>query len=298
MKLTISLIVGLLSPAALAQVATLCGQYSTYASGNYEFNNNLWGESSGTGSQCTYVDSVSSSGVSWYTTYSWSGGASDVKSYAYSGRVIPTGMLISQISSMPTSASWQYSTTSISADVAYDLFTASDPDHSTSSGDYELMIWLAKYGDIYPIGSTVGTVSVGGYSWTLWAGYNGAMKTFSFVASSPITSFSSDVEEFFSYLASSQGYPASSQYLLTYQFGSEAFVGSATLTVSSWSASVNLGSSTTTTSSHASTTTTSSSTGSCAALYGQCGGIGYTGPTCCSSGTCTYGNAYYSQCLS
>ncbi|KAG8981654.1 Endoglucanase EG-II [Tulasnella sp. JGI-2019a] len=33
------------------------------------------------------------------------------------------------------------------------------------------------------------------------------------------------------------------------------------------------------------------------ALYGQCGGIGWTGSTTCSSGVCTYSNAYYSQCL-
>jgi hypothetical protein len=32
-------------------------------------------------------------------------------------------------------------------------------------------------------------------------------------------------------------------------------------------------------------------------LYGQCGGIGWTGPTTCASGTCTYSNAYYSQCV-
>ncbi|PTB37969.1 uncharacterized protein TrAFT101_011923 [Trichoderma asperellum] len=38
-------------------------------------------------------------------------------------------------------------------------------------------------------------------------------------------------------------------------------------------------------------------TGSCSALYGQCGGIGWNGPTCCSSGTCKVGNSYYSQCL-
>ncbi|KAF8312540.1 hypothetical protein DL93DRAFT_1317094 [Clavulina sp. PMI_390] len=32
--------------------------------------------------------------------------------------------------------------------------------------------------------------------------------------------------------------------------------------------------------------------------YGQCGGIGWTGATTCISGwTCTYENAYYSQCL-
>lgn len=34
------------------------------------------------------------------------------------------------------------------------------------------------------------------------------------------------------------------------------------------------------------------------AKYGQCGGIGYTGPTVCAAGsTCTASGAYYSQCL-
>jgi len=37
--------------------------------------------------------------------------------------------------------------------------------------------------------------------------------------------------------------------------------------------------------------------GSCSALYGQCGGIGWTGAKCCSSGTCQEANSYYSQCL-
>ncbi|KFA76973.1 hypothetical protein S40288_05206 [Stachybotrys chartarum IBT 40288] len=35
----------------------------------------------------------------------------------------------------------------------------------------------------------------------------------------------------------------------------------------------------------------------CAAMYGQCGGNGFTGPTCCSSGTCTRTNEWYSQCV-
>jgi cellulase len=46
-----------------------------------------------------------------------------------------------------------------------------------------------------------------------------------------------------------------------------------------------------------STAPSSTSTGT-VAKYGQCGGIGYTGPTTCVSGTtCTYSNDYYSQCL-
>ncbi|KAF3230076.1 hypothetical protein TWF191_000316 [Orbilia oligospora] len=53
----------------------------------------------------------------------------------------------------------------------------------------------------------------------------------------------------------------------------------------------------TTTSAVRTTTSAGGSSGSCSSLYGQCGGIGWTGPTCCSSSTCTYSNPYYSQCL-
>lgn len=38
--------------------------------------------------------------------------------------------------------------------------------------------------------------------------------------------------------------------------------------------------------------------GNCAAKWGQCGGQGWTGPTCCQSGsTCQPSNNWYSQCL-
>jgi poly(3-hydroxybutyrate) depolymerase len=40
-----------------------------------------------------------------------------------------------------------------------------------------------------------------------------------------------------------------------------------------------------------------SPTGSCSSLYGQCGGIGWAGPKCCSQGTCKFSNDWYSQCL-
>jgi endo-1,4-beta-xylanase len=36
--------------------------------------------------------------------------------------------------------------------------------------------------------------------------------------------------------------------------------------------------------------------GTCSAIWGQCGGSGWTGPTCCSSGTCHAQNQWYSQC--
>jgi len=54
-----------------------------------------------------------------------------------------------------------------------------------------------------------------------------------------------------------------------------------------------------TTAAPAPTSTPSSGGGGtgCSALYGQCGGISWTGATCCSSGTCKESSAYYSQCL-
>ncbi|KAK3317222.1 Alpha/Beta hydrolase protein [Cercophora scortea] len=42
-------------------------------------------------------------------------------------------------------------------------------------------------------------------------------------------------------------------------------------------------------------TTTPSAIGQ--SLYGQCGGIGYTGPTACAAAKCSSYNAYYSQCV-
>ncbi|CAG7916373.1 unnamed protein product [Penicillium olsonii] len=55
---------------------------------------------------------------------------------------------------------------------------------------------------------------------------------------------------------------------------------------------------TTTTAAAVTTTTTASSGGTTgAALYGQCGGSGWTGATTCASGSCKVFNEWYSQCL-
>lgn len=125
------------------QQATLCQQYGYWSGNGYEVNNNNWGSSAASsGSQCTYVDSSSGGGIAWHTTWTWNGGQNNVKSYAYSGKQVQKGRKITSIGSIQTSVSWQYSNTNIRADVAYDIFTAADPNHSTSSGDYELMIWL------------------------------------------------------------------------------------------------------------------------------------------------------------
>ncbi|KAK6529057.1 Endo-1,4-beta-xylanase 4 [Orbilia ellipsospora] len=77
--------------------------------------------------------------------------------------------------------------------------------------------------------------------------------------------------------------------------------GSATITVGAGTnptTTAGQGTTRVTTGSQPTTTANNGGGGSCSAKYGQCGGIGWTGATCCQSGsTCKVGNAYYSQCL-
>jgi xyloglucan-specific endo-beta-1,4-glucanase len=201
--------------SAVAQL-NMCGQYQSYTKEMYTVQNNLWGEGAATsGSQCSALNSASTSGVSWSTTWQWAGGENNVKSYSYSGLSF-TKRLVSSISSIPTSARWTYSTLdNVRADVAYDLFTANDINHSTSSGDYELMVWLARFGSVQPIGSKKTTVTIGGYTWDLWSGYNGNCLVFSFVADTNISNYSGDIKNFFDYITANEGFPASTQNLLS-----------------------------------------------------------------------------------
>lgn len=148
MKLNILLLSSLAAaapslPSEKRQQQTLCNQYAYWSGNGYEINNNLWGRDAATqgGSQCTYLDSASNNGLQWHTTWTWNGSPDNVKSYVYAGKQIAKGRKITSIGSMPTSVSWRYNTENIRANVAYDIFTASDPNHATSSGDYELMIW-------------------------------------------------------------------------------------------------------------------------------------------------------------
>ncbi|KAK3985047.1 glycoside hydrolase family 12 protein [Cladorrhinum sp. PSN332] len=223
------------------QQRTLCNLYDYWSGNGYELLNNLWGKDTATsGSQCTYLTSSSNSGISWSTTWTWAGGPDSVKSYVYSGKQITKGRTIQSISSMPSSVSWRYNTENMRANVAYDIFTAADPNHVNSFGDYEVMIWLARLNNVYPIGSDMGIRSIGGKSYNLWTGMNGNMKVFSFVAVGNQYDWNGDAKLFFNYLSDNEGYPASQQNLIVYQFGTEAFVGGpATMTVSRFSASVN-----------------------------------------------------------
>jgi xyloglucan-specific endo-beta-1,4-glucanase len=203
----------LLAVAPLALAQTLCDQFSYTSTDSYYANNNKWGSALGAGQQCTHIDSVSDDGISWRVDWSWSGNDAMVKSYPYAGRMLAEKKLVSHIGSIRTQADWGYSGDAIRANVAYDMFTAADPAHETSSGDYEVMVWLANYGDLWPVGRSVGRVEMEGAQWTLWDGFNGDMHVYTFVADAAQHSVDFDAKRFFDYLRDNKGFPVDSQYM-------------------------------------------------------------------------------------
>jgi xyloglucan-specific endo-beta-1,4-glucanase len=306
------------SPTLEKRATTICGQWDSVQTGSYTLYQDLWGESAATsGSQCSTFNSLNGNTISWSTSWTWVGGPYSVKSYANVVVKQSTGYQISSLSSIPSTWDWSYTGSNIDGDVSYDIFTSSS---ATGSNQYEIMIWLAALGGAGPIsssGSPVATPTIAGHSWKLYSGPNGATTVYSFVATSEVTSFSGDIKQFLTYLAANENF-STSQYIVSIGAGTEPFTGSnAVLSVSAYSISFNFGGSTTTTTTKATTTTTATATkktsstttttttskaassGSSggSSLWGQCGGIGWTGPTSCSSGVCTYSNAYYSQCL-
>jgi len=225
------------TPTLEKRATTICGQWDTVATGTFTVYNDLWGESGYTGSQCTTVTSDSSSTLVWSTSWSWSGGSSQVKSFANAGLTM-TAKEVSAISKIPTTWKYSYTGTSIVADVAYDLFSSST---ASGSAEYEIMIWLAALGGAGPIsstGSTIATPTINGVSWKLYSGPNGDTTVYSFVASSTVTSFSGDLKAFLTYLVTYEGYP-SSQYLQSIQAGTEPFTGtSAVLSTTAYTVSI------------------------------------------------------------
>ncbi|KAF7359718.1 hypothetical protein MVEN_00696400 [Mycena venus] len=210
--------------------AVLTGQFSSESeiNGRFVLENNLWGQSAATsGSQSSQVTATNGNAVTWHTTYTWAGGSTSVKSYANLDLKVGPGHTLGSITSIPTAWSWSYTSASsgLVADVSYDLWlsaTAGTTGASASS-TYEVMVWLK----LLPLdlrSGPLGTVQ----TWTI----------FSFVAPSEITNYNSDLKPFFAYLTQNQGVP-SSQFLVQAQAGTEPFVGSATLSTSSYSMSIN-----------------------------------------------------------
>ncbi|KAG1793202.1 glycoside hydrolase family 12 protein [Suillus plorans] len=223
----------------------LTGQWDSVHAGQYSLFNDLWDEKNATwGSQESQITSFDGSNIGWTTTYTWTGG-SQVKTFANVQLNNGINQQLSAISSMPTNWQWTQSTNEVVADVAYDLFTSGSPGGSNVN---EIMVWLASInsgpisaeynaeGQAVPI---VTNISLEGYTWDLYSGFNGVNQVYSFLLTSGvINSFSGDIYPFLSYLIDNKDI-SSTQYLTCAQGGTEVISGTAQFTTSSYSLAVN-----------------------------------------------------------
>ncbi|KAJ7053397.1 glycoside hydrolase family 12 protein [Mycena amicta] len=225
--------------------AVLTAQFATESeiNGRFTLENNLWGESAATsGSQSSQVTATNGNAVTWHTTYTWTGGNFNVKSYANLDLRVGLGKTVASIASIPTVWQWTYSSASsgLVADVSYDLWLSNQAGTggASSTSTFEIMVWLSTRGGAGPAGSQIGTASVNGVTWRLFKGTVSTWTVFSFVAPTEITNFNSDLKPFLTFLTQNEGVP-SSQFLVQAQAGTEPFIGSATLTTTSYSLSIN-----------------------------------------------------------
>jgi len=160
---------------AQAAVWSSTDKWGTWSNGGYTVRNDVWG--GGAGPQTIWANSYSNWGV--WANHPNTGG---VKAYPHSARNIGRnlGGLRSLSSSFNVSrpGSGAYAT-------AYDIWA--------NNNAYEIMLWFNKQGAVGPIGSLQTTVSVGGHTWDVYRGSNGANAVFSFIRTGNTNSASVDV---------------------------------------------------------------------------------------------------------
>ncbi|MFH9007468.1 hypothetical protein ACH4E5_30025 [Streptomyces afghaniensis] len=158
--------VGLASAPASAAVWNSCDQWAQTNLNGYTLYNNIWG--GGAGSQCIWANSGTNWGV--WANHPNTGG---IKSYPNQTKAINKS--ITSLGSL--SSSYNVSVPSSGAyNTSYDIW---DTDH-----DYEIMLWVNKIGPVGPIGTSQGSVSLGGHSWNVFKGTNGSNEVFSFIRTS------------------------------------------------------------------------------------------------------------------
>ncbi|MEV7141588.1 GH12 family glycosyl hydrolase domain-containing protein [Streptomyces tauricus] len=251
-RLLATLLTALASIATLLSVTaparadtTICEQYGTTTIQNrYVVQNNRWGTSA---TQCI---SVSDSGfrITQADGSVPTNGAPKSYPSIFNGchytRCSPGTNLparIDTVSTAPSSISYGYVDNAV-YNASYDIWL--DPTPRTDGvNQTEIMIWFNRVGPIQPIGSPVGTASVGGRTWEVWSGNNGGNDVLSFVAPAAVSSWTFDVMDFVDQ-AVARGLARSDWYLTSVQAGFEPWQGGAGLAVNSFSSTVSTGGST------------------------------------------------------
>ncbi|MCY0927942.1 cellulose binding domain-containing protein [Streptomyces sp. H27-H1] len=236
-------VAALLAGASAAQAdTTLCEPFgSTTIQGRYVVQNNRWGTSA---TQCVTATDTGFRLAQADGSVPVNGAPKSYPSVfngchytnCSPGTNLPAQ--ISTVSSAPSSISYGYVSNAV-YNASYDIWLDPTP-RKDGVNRTEIMIWFNKVGSIQPIGSQVGTATVGGRTWQVWTGSNGSNDVISFVAPSAISSWSFDVMDFVRQTIS-RGMAQNTWYLTSVQSGFEPWQNGAGLAVNSFSSTVNTG---------------------------------------------------------
>ncbi|WP_427165776.1 glycoside hydrolase family 12 protein [Streptomyces sp. C1-1] len=180
--------VGLASAPASAAVWNSCDQWASTTLNGYTLYNDIWG--SGAGSQCIWANSGTNWGV--WADHPNTGG---IKSYPNAKKVINKS--ITSLGSL--SSGYNVTVPSSGAyETAYDIWD--------TNYKYEIMLWMNKTGAVGPLGTSQGTVTLGGHTWTVYKGNNGSNDVFSFVRTSNSSSGTVNVLPILKWIKDTKGW--------------------------------------------------------------------------------------------
>lgn len=189
--------------AGPAQAATYSSsdQYASWTDGTYTVYNDEWGANYTY--QGLWVNSASNWGVWSQQDYT-----SGVEAYPNVSRTVDKS--ISSLSSVTST----YSVTDPSAgsyETAYDIWTEDNAN--------EIMIWTDVH-NVGPLGSSVGSLTLDGSTYTVYKGTNGSNNVFSFVDTSTVTSGTFNILDILKWIQNTEGW-MSNETLGKVQFGWE-----------------------------------------------------------------------------
>lgn len=204
------------------------GQWDNWTTNGYTVYNNIWG--SGAGTQTAWAKSPSNWGV--VANHPRTSGIKSYPNVSYTlNRTLSSLSSLSSTYNVTVPASGDYVT-------SYDIWA--------NNNAYEIMIWTNKQGAVGPIAESYDAngavpsarnVSVGGATWNIYRGSNGANAVFSFVRTSNSTSGTLDVLPMLNWLRTNNWW--GDVTLGQFQFGYEisGTAGQSSFTTNSYSLS-------------------------------------------------------------
>jgi hypothetical protein len=170
---------------ASAQLYQTCDRWGNYSTGGHIVYNNIWGTR--TGSQCLTVFNYND----WYVDATFTGRKGGIKSYPNVTK--ETNLFVDNMGAVSTT--FDMSVVSSGAyTAAYDVWY--------DNNAYEVMLWMSWNGAVGPISYSYScngacpeatNVSVGGHTWNVYRGSNGANEVFSFIRTSNTSAGTIDI---------------------------------------------------------------------------------------------------------